>query len=296
MRACAEAISDRRVPLPDGRVLGCSEYGVADGKPVFYFHGYPASRFEARLAEPAAFKLGLRIVALDRPGYGLSDFTPEHRIDGWPDDVAAAARGLGIERFAVLGISGGGPYALACAFRIPERLSAVALVGGLGPVYQPWARRDLRPFARLGVFLARKASRSLWPIYGSVPAQMMRRYPARAYALVTAFAQEADRRVLERPEVREALMASMCEAQRQGPAASLHELGLYARPWGFDLTSIGVPVTLWQGGCDRVVPPAHGHYQSRELPRGRLRLLPEEGHFSLPINRMDEILRDLVRA
>lgn len=285
--------SDRRVSLPGGRVLGCAEYGSAAGKPVLYFHGYPACRLEARLVEPAALRLGLRIIAVDRPGYGLSDFTPEHRIDGWPEDIAALAETLGTERFAVLGISGGGPYALACAWKIPERLSGVAVVGGLGPLYQPWARRELRPFSRLGVFLARNATRSLWPLYGAVPAQVMRRYPAHAYALVAALAHQADRRVLERSEVREALVASMRESQRQGPAAALHELSLYARPWGFDLNTIRVPITLWQGGADLVVPPAHGHYQSLELANGSLRLLPEEGHFSLPINHMDEILADL---
>ena len=126
--------TDGRIRLADGRRLGYAEYGDPEGKPLFYCHGFPASRLEAALLDPSARKAGVRVVAADRPGCGLSDFQPDRRIGDWPGDVVELAGALGIDRFAVVGVSGGGPYALACARKIPQRLTAAAVVCGLGPV------------------------------------------------------------------------------------------------------------------------------------------------------------------
>jgi pimeloyl-ACP methyl ester carboxylesterase len=135
--------TDCSITLGDGRRLGYAEYGDPEGKPLFYCHGYPASRFEAALLDPAARKARVRIVAADRPGCGLSDFQPNRRILGWPNDVVELADALGIDRFAIVGVSGGGPYALACARKIPQRLTAAGVVCGLGPTSEPWALRGM---------------------------------------------------------------------------------------------------------------------------------------------------------
>ena len=111
----AAAENHKQFTLPDGRSLGYAAYGDPQGKPLFFFHGFPSSRLEAQFTEGVAGRLGARIIAIDRPGFGRSDFKKERRIRDWPDDVLALADALGIDRFAVLGVSGGGPYAAACA-------------------------------------------------------------------------------------------------------------------------------------------------------------------------------------
>lgn len=122
--------------LPDGRKLAYSEYGDSHGKPVIYFHGFPGSRVEGLLMDAVAKRLGLRIVAPDRPGFGRSDFQAGRRLSGWQKDVASLADALSFERFSVLGISGGGPYVLACAEQLAERIDKASIVCGLGPAKQ----------------------------------------------------------------------------------------------------------------------------------------------------------------
>src|SRR4051794_20731127 len=123
----------RQLRLSDGRRLAYCEYGSPAGKPVLYFHGWPGSRLEAKLADPVAKKFNAKIIAIDRPGFGMSDFKPNRTLLDWPLDVCELADALGLDRFAVVGVSGGGPYALACARRIPERLTSVAVICGVGP-------------------------------------------------------------------------------------------------------------------------------------------------------------------
>src|SRR5438046_6812360 len=124
----------RQLRLRDGRRLGYCEHGVRAGKPILYFHGWPGSRIEAQLAAPAARRYNARLIAVDRPGFGMSDFKAHRTLLDWPADVAELADTLGLDRFAVAGVSGGGPYALACARRIPDRLTSVIVVCGLGPM------------------------------------------------------------------------------------------------------------------------------------------------------------------
>ena len=124
-----------RFVLPSGRGLGYDDHGPAEGQPVFYFHGVPSSRLDLHqfASEALAERLGIRVIAVDRPGCGRSDFQSGRTIADWPADVATLADGLGIERFAALGWSGGGPYALACARALPQRVSTAALVSSVGP-------------------------------------------------------------------------------------------------------------------------------------------------------------------
>ena len=119
------------IQLRNGRRLAYALYGKPDGTPVFHFHGHPGSRLEGKLADRAARRLGVRLIVADRPGMGFSDYQPQRRLLDWPDTLVELADVLGIERFAVQGTSGGGPYALACAFRIPERLTACGVIAGL---------------------------------------------------------------------------------------------------------------------------------------------------------------------
>jgi pimeloyl-ACP methyl ester carboxylesterase len=130
---------NQQVQLPDGRRLGFDEYGAPDGKPLFYFHGSPSSRLEFALFGDEALvqSLDARLIVADRPGVGLSDFQPDRRLLDWSRDVLALADQLGIGRFSILAYSLGGPYGLACAFSIPERLERVGIVSGAAPTSKP---------------------------------------------------------------------------------------------------------------------------------------------------------------
>lgn len=139
----------RTLRLRDGRLLGYAEYGDPGGPALFYFHGFPGSRLEARLGDAVAARNGVRLIALDRPGFGLSHFKPGRTISEWPDDVVELADALGIDRFAVMGVSGGGPYVAACALKIPHRLIGAAMVSSTAPSDAPWDW----PGARAGLHL-----------------------------------------------------------------------------------------------------------------------------------------------
>lgn len=154
------AADDRgRVVLADGRSLGYAEFGDRDGSPVVDCHGFPGSRLEARLTDAAALGLGLRIVAPDRPGYGRSDYQPHRCLADWPRDVVALADALGSSRFAVLGVSGEGPYALACAGRLQARVSRVGIICALGELHAVGQIRGMSPVAAVVLAMARRIPR-----------------------------------------------------------------------------------------------------------------------------------------
>ena len=139
--------TNQTIKLKDGRTLGYAEYGAPQGKPVFEFHGNPSSRLGSKFLDEAAKRLGARIIGIDRPGMGLSDYKSGRQLLDWPDDVFELADALGIDRFAILGGSGGTPSVLACAYKIPERLTAVAVLFGPPPLDMPgaadsWSRAE----------------------------------------------------------------------------------------------------------------------------------------------------------
>jgi pimeloyl-ACP methyl ester carboxylesterase len=282
----------RTYRLQDGRLLGYAEFGDPLGRPVFYFHGLPGSRLEAAFMDEPARKWGLRIIAPDRPGFGLSDFQPRRTIKDWPTDIAALADDLGLDRFAVVGNSGGGPYAAACARYLPRRLRGAVLVCSLGPLDPPESLSKLPPWPRF-VFAIARRSPHLLALFVHTTIFCLRRCPEPVLGLMAWRASPADRTVLTRAEGRRLLGQSFREAIRQGEQGGILELQLLTRPWGFRLEEIATEVTLWYGGQDRTVPPWLCAAQAAAIPRCRGHFLPEEGHFSLPANHMEEILKIL---
>lgn len=283
-------ITNQYITLKDGRRLGYAEYGDLQGQPLFYFHGFPASRLEAQIIAAAAERNQWHVIAPDRPGYGLSDFKPKRRIVDWPDDVVELAEALNIDRFSLLGMSGGGPYALVCAWKIPSRLLGVGIMGGLGPVYETWVTRQMKWPARLGFGLAKRAPWLLPLIYGGIMARILRRSPRMMQSLLTISAPAADHSVLERPDIEKIILASMQDALRCGSQGALLEFKLYAHPWGFPLEEISPKIDLWQGEADATVPVSHARYLEQAIPQTEAHYFPNEGHFSLPINCSDRIL------
>ncbi len=284
--------TDETLSLRDGRVLGYAEYGSPRGEPAVYFHGHPGSRLEAQLADEAATRRSVRIIALDRPGYGRSDFRPGRRIVDWPDDVVEAAGALGIERFAVIGASGGGPYALACARAIPDRITKVGILSGVGPYQAPGATEGMRWQNRVGFKYGARfpilARLIMWSM-----ARQVRRNPERVVEAIAGAMSGADAEAARRPEVRQALGAIIAEAFRQGSRGAALDVVLLGRPWGFRLVEIRAQVYLWQGEADVLVPPAMGRYQAEQIPGSRARFFPGEGHL-LVVDHMGEIMDEFL--
>ena len=289
------ASQSRQLTLRDGRRIGYCEFGRSGGAPVFYCHGFPGSRIEARVAEDALSRRDVRLIAVDRPGYGLSDFQAGRRIGDWPRDVTVIADALGIRRFAVLGVSGGGAYAAACAARIPDRVTATGIACGLGRADLPELRATMNPFARISFAFAARCPRLAQFSYSTL-GRVLRKRPHWILALLARQAPAPDRAVLADPRVQSVLMESYREAYRAGGRGPAYDLTLYARPWDFSPGEIHVPFHVWHGEQDTTVPVAMGRWYEREVPGCRARYLADEGHFSLPVNCMDEILRALVAA
>jgi pimeloyl-ACP methyl ester carboxylesterase len=280
---------EQTLELRDGRRLGFAEYGRSDGEPCFYFHGHPGSRFEAEVAHEVAASEGIRVVALDRPGYGLSDFEPDRTILGWARDVEAVADRLGLGRFAVLGASGGGPYALACGRVLPERVDRIGLISSVAPYQAAGVTRGMRWQNRVG-FQAGARCPPLARLVMWSMARQLRRDPERTVDAIVSAMSPSDAEIARRPEVRQLLRADVTEAFRQGSRGAARDVVLLGRPWGFGLDEIRPPVLLWHGERDELATPEMGRHLARTIPDCRPLFYPGEGHL-LAFAHMPEIVR-----
>jgi pimeloyl-ACP methyl ester carboxylesterase len=279
---------DLTLRLRDGRALGYAEYGAAGGTPVLVFHGSPGARLQVRVAHAPALARGIRIIAPDRPGQGLSTGRRGRAIEDWPDDVRELADLLGITRFAVVGISGGGPYAAACAWRLPGRVSCAGIISGVVPGAGPELATDLRRRAH-GLFDLVLDAPWLMRAAMNLGALPCRRLPRRIFEWVRALAAPQDQAVLGRAEVSATLSASLREAFRKGGQGAADELLLLMRPWTVRLEEIQVPVRLWHGEADGIVPVAMGRYLAQTIPNCRAEFIPGGGHY-LVFDRIGPIL------
>jgi pimeloyl-ACP methyl ester carboxylesterase len=286
-------ISGETIRLQDGRRLGYAEWGDPSGQPLVYCHGFPGSRAEGRLGDQPARRTGVRVLAVDRPGMGLSDFQPRRGLADWPRDVDQLADALGLERFAVLGISGGGPYAAACAWGLPKRLTAVGIVSGLGPLAAPGATEGMSRQNRL-LFGVVGRLPVLPRVLMAVTAPRATKRPDRALEQGQRGFGGVDQPYLGRPELRQAWEATIAEAFRRGGRGPAWELRLYARPWGFRLQDIRVPVHLWHGEQDANHPIAMARHLAAAIPSCRASFYPGEGHLHF-VDRFPEILSALCR-
>jgi pimeloyl-ACP methyl ester carboxylesterase len=276
----------RTFALADGRSLAYAEYGAPDGRPVFSFHGLPGSRMQRHPDESIARRAGARVIHVDRPGFGLSTPRPGRTLADWPRDVAALADHLRLERFAIAGTSGGGPYAAACTALLGNRVTRAAIVSGVGPPGS-MAGGPMTAGARLGFFLAPRAPWTMRRPIAAI-ARLVMRAPSRYIAALAWQMSPPDRPILARPEVRAMLAQDLREAFRQGARALVDDLALLARPWGLPWERVACPVALWHGEDDWMIPPGASRALERSIPGAQARFLPGEGHF-LVLDRWPEI-------
>jgi len=255
--------------LRDGRALGYLEVGKRDGSPVLHCHGDPSSRLEVLLLAEQAASLGVRLIGLDRPGIGRSDAKPGFRMLDWPHDVAEAADQLGIERFAVAGLSGGGAFALACAYKIPHRLTTCGLISSVPPV------AFIRRASQRGTRLAFSLLERLPPrVFRSLVRRTMRKEATSNEAetertLVRNGARlgAGDQGVLGIPEIRRIYAQTAVESYRQGMQANVEEALMLAKRWEFRVEDIAFErMFLWHGEQDRIMPVAPARLLARALP------------------------------
>lgn len=285
------------VTLRDGRTLAYAEHGSPSGRAIIYCHGVPSSRVEGDLIiNPATVAaLGLRVIVPDRPGMGYSQPQSGRRIVDWPNDVVDLAGALGVDTFGVLGSSGGAPYAAACGALIPDRVRVVGVLGGVAPADAPGFLSSMSGPLRMMFRLGRIAPAVLRGLF-RLNLRAMRRGGPRASQRMAAWAPEADRIHLQRAEVSGGFMACFEEACRQGPAGPTEDMSLIARPWGFDLAAVKVPVLLWHGEQDRNVPVAAGRHLASAFPNCRATFYANDAHLSVPLNHQEEIFRALAAA
>jgi pimeloyl-ACP methyl ester carboxylesterase len=277
--------------LPDGRDLGYCEFGDPGGIPIIGFHGTPGSRLQLSPTPTSPLPAGYRLISPDRPGYGFSTFYKERRLIDWPRDVEALADHLELDRFAVLGISGGGPHVLVCAHALATRLIGVACVSGVGPLADPQATDGMLALNRWITTLSRRAP---WLVRGlfRLQTRYLMRNPERALDMMTRQLPEADRKILSESEFRALLIDDFAHSSHTAPFAAAQDFQLFSRDWGFRLEDIPIRVHYWQGSVDRNVPAHHADLLVSRTPHATLHRYEGEGHF-LIVPRLAEILQTI---
>jgi pimeloyl-ACP methyl ester carboxylesterase len=274
--------------------LAFAEYGDPGGLAVLFFHGFPGSRLKATLLDEAALAEGIRLIAVDRPGFGRTPQSPSSSLRDWARQIEAFADELALRRFAVVGHSGGSPYALACARYLGDRISIAGVVAGLPPMAlgasrgMPWPNRLSFLLARLAPPLVDAVLRST--------ARAANETPDRFLASWREDLATPDLPIFDRPEVQALLLKDVQEGFRQGIAGPAAELRTVVRPWGFTLTEIETSVQVWLGELDRTIPPSVWRTPIHRLRNVEVHVVPGLGHTSLLVREGRAILRSLTGA
>lgn len=284
--------SSNTIALKDGRLIGISEYGISTGSPIFYFHGFPGSRLEAERFHAVALMHQIRLIGLDRPGMGLSSKDKNRSILSWADDVAQIANYLKIEKFSLLGHSGGAAFVAACAYAIPERINAAAIVSGMAPF--------TKPEAKIGIPKVQKIINTAILVVPGLATAMMQltlmmfKKPNKMLDQMLKKLPSADQNIFHDPNKRQSIITSTREAFKSGVTGAAQELKLLLKPWGFNLEEIKLPVKIWYGTLDAQVPRSHATIYANLIPQVQLYVLENEGHHSLIINHIEDILKGII--
>lgn len=281
----------KTMQLKNGRRLGYAEYGVMHGTPMLYCHGFPSSHLEASQFHTIAATREFRLIAIDRPGMGLSCFNKEGSLSSWVEDVRELLDTLSIDKTHIISYSGGAPFLIACAASIPERILSCAIVSGLAPLdilkregniskQEKIIGRLLGLFPFLSKFMM-KATFKLLNDPKKMLAQIEKKLP------------EVDKKVLREDSKRKHIIANTLKAFQSGIEGPAHEMLLLFKSWNIDFARIQCPVRIWHGLLDVQAEPVHAETYKKLLPNSQLNLLDNEGHHSLISHHFYKILDDL---
>ena len=290
------------IPLRDeifirgnGQRVAFSEYGDTNGEPVMFCHGWPSSRLMAQFTHDAARELGVRMISPDRPGIADSSFVAKRRLLDWAPLVTELAGFLKLERFRVLGISGGAPYAYALAWTMPERVRAVAVVSGAPNIAELNDHSGLLALYRWLMFADQKFHPTLCRFGFRLARPFLSlRPPRRSRPWLLKFLQPCDADSLRDELAFEACFESQRRAWKTSAEGVLADAQLFAQPWGFSLSELRVPVRLWHGDSDRSFSLGMAREMAEKIPHCSLRVIERAGHYSVPIRHIREILADLI--
>ncbi|QAU23027.1 alpha/beta hydrolase [Dyella sp. M7H15-1] len=282
--------TEGNVVLTDGRRMSYAEYGSPAGHPVLYFHGAPSSRLEPLLIGDGTFaRYGLRIIAPDRPGMGRSTFQPHRGFGDWPMDVIALANALRLEKFSVLGNFSGGPYAAACAVRIPQRLHSAVIVSGGWRMDRPRALANLHFMTRVTWQLTKHAPALLRLLLKNMVARV-----GDDLSQMKNILPQADYDAFESAGRYETFGYVLREAMRQGPKGPIWDMRLFVHPFDIRLQDIHMPLQVFHGEKDASVPVALVREALADIPAAKLTTYTHEAHLSTLCNRFDDIASALL--
>lgn len=280
--------------LAGGRKLGYAEYGPATGKPVMWFHGTPGGRRQvAQEARELARKRKVRLIAIERPGIGDSTSHSYPSLENWAADIETFCDAKEIQRFAVCGLSGGGPYALACAYYLQDRVVAATILGGVAPsTGQDAAEGGVSRLVRnIGPVL-----KHLRVPINRLMLGLIRRLEPHADRAIDVFAHfmpPGDQEVFADPAIRAMFQDDLLLGSREQMQAIIHDAVLFGRDWGFPLSEVETPIYLLYGDADNIVPVEHGEHLSQRLPNAEFRVREGEGHLG-GLGASREIFDDLL--
>jgi pimeloyl-ACP methyl ester carboxylesterase len=278
------------------RRLSFAEFGRPNGVPVFWLHGTPGARRQIpEAARIAAVELDVRLIGVDRPGVGSSTPHLYDQVLDFADDLAQLADALGVVDFSMIGLSGGGPYVLACAAALPKRVRSVGVLGGVAPSQGPdapgggivsLAGRFHPLLQALRLPLSLTLAGLIWTIR-----------PAGTPALnvYARLSPEPDRRMLARPEFRAMFLDDLMNGSRTGLRAPVDDVLLFGKPWGFSPRDLTVPVHWWHGDVDHLIPFAHGRHMASIIPGAQLHVVPGESHLGT-LSEAEDVLATVLAA
>lgn len=282
------------IAVGEDRQIGFAEFGAPQGRAVFWLHGTPGARrqipMEARIF---AEQNDIRLIGIDRPGIGSSTPHQYETISAFADDLRTVADTLGIDKMAVIGLSGGGPYTLACAAEMPERVICAGVLGGVAPASGPDAISG--GAMRLGTLVAPLIEVAGLPIRLAAASliRMVRPFASPALDLYGLMSPTGDRRLLARPEFKAMFLDDLLNGSRKQLAAPFADVVVFARDWGFRLDQVKVPVHWWHGDADHIIPFSHGEHVVSRLPDAVLYPIPGESHLA-GLGHAENILRHML--
>jgi pimeloyl-ACP methyl ester carboxylesterase len=283
--------TENYLKLPDGRRLCYAEYGDPTGQPIFVFHGNPNSRLLWGVIPGSPFLPNIRLIAPDRPGFGQTDFVKGvTTIENWPNDIVALADSLGIEKFFVFAPSGGGPFALSCAWKIPERLTSVGIFASVGPL-NPETEKNLAAPIRMMWTKAPKLP-GLFKLQMKMFAWLARKFTKLYIKMILKELSETDRKVYERLNIAELIRTDRNEGYRQRGIGTWYD-AMIPGNWPIPLNEIKTKVYLWQGEEDISVPLSMGQYLAEKMPNCEAKYIEGAGHFWI-FEHLAEMLEKLV--
>lgn len=288
--------TSKTIILSDGRVLGYAESGDLEGMPLFLFHGLNSSRLEVNIVHEKMKKNGIRLIAIDRPGMGLSTFQYNRTILDFVDDVSALADALHIDKFSIIGVSAGTAYVLATLHKIPERIQFCGLISALAPVDEV-DNKSMSKANRAFISLSNILPWFTKPLFWFLQGRLSKRDKDADQFLnnIMLSLDDVDKKLIKDKDAKNMLLASFREAYREGAKGVAYDAKItFTKPWGFKLEEIDYPIHLWHGEKDKGVPLPMVKQMVKKLKNATLKTYKNEGHLSIIFHEIDEIIEDFL--